>query len=126
MDESIRTALARTQTIDLTTTGRRSGEPRRIEIVIHNLDGRLVISGMPMPGRTRAWIHNVEADPAVVIHLKAGGVTADVQGTARVVTDSAERLELITGVARNWNRTDVEAMAEHSPLIEVTLPGYPA
>ena len=126
MDRTIRAALAQTQTIDLTTTGRRSGEARRIEIVLHNLDGRLVISGMPMPGRTRAWIHNVAADPAVVIHLKAGGVAADVPGTARVITDRAERLELVTGVARNWNRTDVDAMVEHSPLIEVIVPGFPA
>jgi deazaflavin-dependent oxidoreductase (nitroreductase family) len=126
MDDTVRAALAHAQTIDLTTTGRRSGQPRRIEIVLHNLDGRLVISGMPMPGRTRAWIHNVEADPAVVIHLKSRGVTADLGGTARVVTDPAERRELIVGVAQNWNRTDIDVMVEHSPLIVVTLPGYPA
>ena len=126
MDDTVRAALAQTQTIDLTTTGRRSGEPRRIEIVIHNLDGRLVISGMPVAGRTRAWLHNVEADPAVTIHLKGGGVVADVSGTARVITDPVERLELITLVARNWNRKDVDVMMEHSPLIEVTLAGYPA
>ena len=126
MDDTVRAALTQTQVIDLTTTGRRSGEPRRIEIVLHSLDGRLVISGMPMPGRTRAWIHNVEADPAVVIHLKAGPVVADLEGTARVVTDAAERRELIVGVASNWNRTDIDAMVEHSPLIVVTLPGYAA
>ncbi len=126
MDDTVHAALAQTQTIDLTTTGRRSGEPRRIEIVLHNLDGRLVISGMPVAGRTRAWLYNVEADPAVTIHLKGGGVVADMPGTARVVTDPAERLELITGVARNWNRKDLDVMMEHSPLIEVTLPGYTA
>jgi deazaflavin-dependent oxidoreductase (nitroreductase family) len=126
MDDTIRAALAQTQVIDLTTTGRRTGEPRRIEIVIHNLDGRLVISGMPMPGRTRAWIHNIEADPAITIHLKASGVVADVPGTARVVTDPAERRLLLAGVARNWNRSDLDVMIDHSPLVEVTVPGYPA
>ena len=126
MDATVRAALDRSQTIDLTTTGRRSGEPRRIEIVLHNLDGRLVISGMPVAGRTRAWLHNVEADPAVTIHLKNGGVMADVLGTARVVTDPVERRALLEGVARNWGRTDVDVMMEHSPLIEVTVPGYPA
>ena len=126
MDATVRAALDRSQTIDLTTTGRRSGEPRRIEIVLHNLDGRLVISGMPVAGRTRAWLHNVEANPAVTIHLKNGGVMADVSGTARVVTDPAERRALLEGVARNWGRTDVDVMMEHSPLIEVTVPGYPA
>jgi deazaflavin-dependent oxidoreductase (nitroreductase family) len=124
MDATVRAALGNSQTIDLTTTGRRTGEPRRIEIVLHNLGGRLVISGMPVPGRTRAWLHNVEANPAVTIHLKGGGVVADVEGTARVITDPAERRDLLAGVARNWGRTDLEVMMEHSPLIEVTVAGY--
>ena len=101
MDDTTRAALAHSQVIDITTTGRRSGEPRRIEIFLHNLAGRLVISGMPRPGRTRAWIHNLEADPALTIHLKGPFATADVPATARVVTDPAERRELLLGVARN-------------------------
>ena len=60
MDPRIHAALDRGQVIDLTTTGRRSGEPRTIEIVFHNIDGRIVISGMPSR-RTRAWLHNVKA-----------------------------------------------------------------
>jgi len=126
MDDGIRTALGRNQVIDLTTTGRRSRQPRRIEIYLHNLGGRLVISGMPVPGRTRAWIHNISAEPAVTIHLKGDGPAADIDGIARVVTDPAERTQLLEGVARNWGRRDLEVMLEHSPLIEVQLPGYPA
>ena len=53
-------------------------------------------------------------------------MTADLDGTARVITDPAERRELLIPVARNWGRTDLDAMVEHSPLIEVTIPGYPA
>ena len=126
MDDTIRAALAHNQVIDITTTGRRSGEPRRIEIFLHNLGGRLVISGMPMAGRTRAWLHNVAANPALTIHLKGPHAVADVQGTARVITDPAERRELLADVARNWKRTDLDVMVEHSPLIEVTVAGYPA
>jgi hypothetical protein len=111
MDDSIRAALGRNQVI---------------EIYLHSFDGRLVISGKPFPGRTRAWIHNLAADPALTIHLKNGGVVADVAGTARVVTDPAERRALVERVARSWGRTDVDVMVEHSPLIEVTVPGYPA
>ena len=126
MDDTIRAALGHNQVIDITTTGRRSGEPRRIEIFLHNLDGRLVISGMPRPGRTRAWIHNLDADPALTLHLKGPQAVADVDGTARVITDPAERREMLTGVARNWRRTDLDVMVAHSPLIEVTVPGFPA
>jgi deazaflavin-dependent oxidoreductase (nitroreductase family) len=123
MDPSVRIALDRGGIVDITTTGRRSGEPRRIEIVFHNVGGRLVISGMPMRDRTRAWIHNLEADPRLTLHLKQG-VTADLPATARIVTDEAERRDLLVHVARNWNRTDVDAMVAWSPLVEVTVPGY--
>jgi deazaflavin-dependent oxidoreductase (nitroreductase family) len=125
MDDDIRRALTTNGIIDITTMGRRSGEPRRIEIYMHAFDGRIVISGMPMPGRTRAWIHNLEADPSIVVHLKRG-VTADLPGTARIVTGLDERRELLTRVARNWKRTDLDDMVAHSPLIEVTIPGFPA
>ncbi len=125
MDDAIRAALAHSQLIDITTTGRRTGEARRIEIYLHNLGGRLVISGMPRADRTRAWIRNLSADPVLTIHLKGPYAVADVEATARVITDPAERRELLAGVARNWRRTDLEVMVEHSPLIEVTVPGYP-
>jgi deazaflavin-dependent oxidoreductase (nitroreductase family) len=126
MDDAVRIALDHTQVIDLTTTGRRSGMPRRIEIMVHNLDGRIVISGMPAAGRTRAWLRNVEANPAITLHYKGKGpgAVADVEAIARVVTDEAERRELLAGVARNWNRTDIDEMVLHSPLMVVTVPGY--
>jgi deazaflavin-dependent oxidoreductase (nitroreductase family) len=124
MDDRVRSALDHNQIIDLTTTGRRTGQPRRIEIYLHNLGGRLIISGMPRPGRTRAWIHNIAADPRVTVHLKGDEVHADLTGTARVISDPGERAALLPGVARNWERRDVEAMVAHSPLIEVTIPGY--
>ncbi len=123
MDPEVRAALDRGGIIDITTTGRRSGEPRRIEIVFHNVDGRIIISGMPMRERTRAWIRNLEADPTLTVHLKRE-VHADLAGTARIVTDEAERRRLLVHVARNWKRTDVDAMVAWSPLIEVMIPGY--
>jgi deazaflavin-dependent oxidoreductase (nitroreductase family) len=123
MDPIVRAALDRGGIIDITTTGRRSGEPRRIEIVFHNVGGRIVISGMPIRDRTRAWIRNLEADPDLTVHLKQG-VSADLAGTARIVTDEPERRDLLVHVARNWKRTDVDAMVAWSPLIEVTIPGY--
>lgn len=125
MDPAIRTALDRGGIVDITTTGRRSGQPRRIEIALHNVAGRLVISGMPMRDRTRAWIHNLEADPRLTLHLKQG-ITADLPATARIIADEAERRDVLVHVARSWNRTDVDAMVAWSPLIEVTVTGYSA
>ncbi len=106
--------------IDLTTTGRRTGQLRRIEIVLHNDHGQLFITGMPRADRTRDWIYNIEADPHAVIHLKQA-VVADVPATARVVTDPNERRPLIEAAARRWGRTDVPDMLRHSPLIVLTV-----
>ncbi|HEX7497786.1 MAG TPA: nitroreductase family deazaflavin-dependent oxidoreductase [Candidatus Limnocylindrales bacterium] len=122
MDDSIRRALTEGGTIDITTTGRLSGQPRRIEIVFHVIGGRIYISGMPRADRKRRWLSNLEADPRLTVHLKRG-VTADLPATARVVTDMAERRAILEHVARAWRRTDVDAMVAHSPLIEVTIDG---
>jgi deazaflavin-dependent oxidoreductase (nitroreductase family) len=122
MDENVRRALSRGHTIDITTTGRVSGEPRRIEIVFFNFDGRIYITGMPNPQRKRAWLLNLEADPRFTFHLK-GAVKADLPATARVITDEQERRDVLPKVAEAWHR-ELEPMVAHSPLIEVTIPGY--
>ena len=119
MNDAIRTALAGGGLIDLTTTGRRTGEPRRIEIVLHVIDGRIVISGIPRRQK-RAWLANIEADPRVTVHLKRD-VVADLPGAARVVTDERERRELLAHVARTWGRDDLDVMVRYSPLIEIIL-----
>ena len=116
LSEATRAALNRSQVIDLTTTGRRTGQLRRIEIFLHHEHGQLFITGMPRADRTRDWIYNIEADPHVVVHLKQS-VVVDVPATARVVTDPDERRPFIEAAARRWGRTDVPDMLRHSPLI---------
>jgi len=51
-------------------------------------------------------------------------VTADLPATARIVDDPDERRRVLAGVARIWNRTDLDAMVAHSPLIEVSIEGH--
>ena len=108
-------ALGHSQTIDITTTGRTSGQPRRIEIMLHSIDGRLLISGHP--GFPRGWIANLNADPALTLHLRRPSV--DVPARARTVTDAAERETLLAPIARSWH-IPLPAMVEGAPLIEVT------
>jgi deazaflavin-dependent oxidoreductase (nitroreductase family) len=122
-DTAIERLLGRGGLIDITTTGRRTGRPRRVEIVFHNISGRLFISGMPRVDRKRAWLRNLEADPHLTLHLK-GTVSADLPATARVITDPDERRALAEWLVGNaWPRMDALAMAAHSPMIEVTLEG---
>jgi deazaflavin-dependent oxidoreductase (nitroreductase family) len=125
VDPTIAAALSHGHTIDITTTGRRSGLPRRIELVFHNFGGRIYISGSPREGRTRAWIHNLTANPRFTFHLK-GPVVADLPATARVITDPTERRAVFEHVVKVWRGQDVETMNLHSPLIEVTIDGREA
>jgi deazaflavin-dependent oxidoreductase (nitroreductase family) len=120
VDDKVRDALSRPQSvIDITTTGRKSGEPRRLEIVLHNIDGHLYISGQPSRQR-RGWLANLDANPKLIIHLKRG-IKADLSATAREITEPVERRRVLEGVARHWNRGDVDTMMQYSPLIEVTV-----
>ncbi|HYL40461.1 MAG TPA: nitroreductase/quinone reductase family protein [Candidatus Binatus sp.] len=121
MDPRIARALTHGQLIDITTTGRVTGAPRRIEIVFHNLDGRLYISGIPNPQHQRAWLRNLEADPQFTFHLK-GPVVADLPATARVISEPDERRPIIERIARIWRR-DPAPMQAWSPLVEVTIEG---
>src|SRR5437667_5457457 len=117
--EAIDAALERGHTIDITTKGRRTGRPRRLEIVFHNIGGRIYISGTPYPGKRR-WLLNLESDPHFTFHLK-GRTSADLPAIARVIDDETERREILPHIARAWRRDDLERMVSYSPLIEVTF-----
>lgn len=114
------------RTIDITTLGRRSGIPRRIEVWLHRVDGRWYLTGMPGP---RSWYANLRAHPRFTVHLKHG-VTADLPATARPV-DEPTRRRVITAVLDLQNRPDVAARVSRrqnfddwfagSPLVEIVF-----
>jgi deazaflavin-dependent oxidoreductase (nitroreductase family) len=118
MDEQIRRALARDRTIDITTSGRHSGQPQRIEIWFHNLDGAVYITGLP--GK-RDWYANLLANPDFTFHLK-GDVVAKLSARATPITDSGERRNILTRILANLGRSvDLDAWLARSPLVAVTL-----
>jgi deazaflavin-dependent oxidoreductase (nitroreductase family) len=116
-ESRIARALSRGHTIDITTIGKRTGEPRRIELVFHNIDGRVIISGLP--GR-RGWYANLVANPRFTFHLK-GAVKADLPATGRAIVEPVERRAVMERVAQNWGRTDLDLMMARSPLVEVSF-----
>ncbi len=106
-------------TVDITTTGRRSGEPRRIEIWIVKLGGRVFIGGTPGP---RSWLANLRADPQMLLHLRTSDSnTHDIAVTATEVTDAEVREEFWTSAATEWYRgqVPVERLISESPLVEL-------
>ena len=69
----------------LTTTGRRSGQPREIEIWFTRHEGRYYLIA---EHRDQAnWVHNLRANPQV--HIRVAG--SSMEGTARVMDTKAER-----------------------------------
>ena len=115
MDDTVKRALQRGHRIDITTTGRRTGDQRRIELVFHNFDGRIYISGLP--GR-RAWYANLRKEPRFTFHLKVGA-RADLPARARAITDPTERRRVFERIATVWRNVDLETMIASSPLVEV-------
>ncbi len=115
MDEAIARALETGRTIDITTIGRASGQPRRIEIWFHNIDGHIYITGTP--GR-RDWYANLLANPAFTFHLKEG-VQADLPARARPITDSTEKRAVLQRILANLDRVnDLDNWVANSPLVE--------
>jgi deazaflavin-dependent oxidoreductase (nitroreductase family) len=108
--------LARHRTIDLTTTGRRSGRPSRIEIWWFHVDGRFVITGTPGP---RDWYANVLTDPAVTVHV-AGD---DIPARAIPITDPDTRRAVMSHPDTSWYSTQAELdrLIEGSPMVEIRL-----
>jgi hypothetical protein len=115
------------RTIDITTTGRRSGTPRRIEICFYRFDGTTYLSGVPGT-RPRDWLLNLTDNPHFVFHLKHD-VVVDLPAVATVVNDPIERQRVMVDFVREFNRRNgpdsgwptavLEEWVERSPLVKV-------
>jgi deazaflavin-dependent oxidoreductase (nitroreductase family) len=123
LEEAVQRALENDRTIDITTTGRRSGQARRIEIWRYRYDGRTFLSGSP---GTRDWYANLIANPEFTFHLK-GSAQADLPAVARPITDEEERREVTAGILEDLGRGSgsLEDWAESSPLVEVEFLDQP-
>jgi deazaflavin-dependent oxidoreductase (nitroreductase family) len=124
MNNEAASALATDQVIDITTTGRQTGQPRRIEIWFHRLDDKYYITGTP--GRPRSWYANLLAHPQFTFHLKESA-TADLPATARPITDAAEREKVLDRLLASLSELtsapgqEPAAWVAGSPLVEVTF-----
>src|SRR4051794_10264321 len=119
MDGQVQNALAKDGVIDITTHGRKTGEPRRIEIALWAVQGGNAITGRPT--RPRSWYANLLANPEFTLHLKHG-VQADLAARATPVTDPEERRRLLTEiVGRVGPEIPLEEWLEKSPLVRVEI-----
>lgn len=110
---------------DITTTGRKSGRPHRIETAFHSFDGELYLTGKP--GFPRDWMANLRANPSFALHLKRG-VEADLAARATEITDPVERAGVLYRIlTESWDTPEDKAKAvlprwvEGSPLVRFVV-----
>jgi len=119
VDLAARAALETDGTVDITTTGARSGLPRRSEIWFLHLDGRTFVTGTPGP---RNWYANLLADDRLTFHLKES-LVADLPARAVPVLDEETRGWVFTQPHR-WNRwylgeSSLEDLVASAPMVEL-------
>jgi deazaflavin-dependent oxidoreductase (nitroreductase family) len=121
MDADVRAALDRGGVADITTTGRKSGLPRRIEIYFHQFDGELYLTGRP--GFKRDWVANIAANPEFTLHLKHG-VRADVAVRGRLEPNPEERGRILyRALTESWgsdperSRAALDRWVESAPFV---------
>ena len=135
MDERVQRALAITpassataRTVDITTTGARTGLARRIEIWFYRAGGEVYLTTTPA---SRSWYANLRANPEFTFHLKHG-VRADLPATAEPVLDRDERHRIFSHIIADLNQPlhssylsqpvpPVEEWMDGSPLMHVTF-----
>lgn len=109
MKRETKDALDRGGIADITTIGRKSGKPRRIEIYFHHFDGEYYLLGRP--GKKRDWEANIKANPGFTLHLKRD-VTADIAAVGEPEPDpDVRRSILLRALIENWDSDPERAQA---------------
>lgn len=122
-----RSSPARDRTVDITTLGRRSRQPHRIEIWFYRVGGVVFLSALP--GK-KDWYANLQSEPRFTFHLKHG-VAVDLSVRATPVTDEEERRRIFGEIVDDLNQpgnpgriaqpANLEDWVAGSPLMEVSF-----
>jgi deazaflavin-dependent oxidoreductase (nitroreductase family) len=132
--DEVRRALAADQTIDIVTTGAKSGQRRTTEIWFTRVGGEIYITGTPAGDgtqgarRRRDWLANLTAHPDFELVLKES-TSAVLPAVATVVTDPEERRRVFTAPAASYYREttgSVDRLVDEAPLVRVTFTGEAA
>ena len=116
-----RDSTAWQRTVDITTTGARSGKARRIEIWFHHVYGRWYLSSTPA---RRDWYFNLLANPEFVFHLKHG-IRTDLQATAVPITDPSQKRLIFEYIVDDFNQPHNPAIVHQPQHVEDWMTGSP-
>ncbi len=118
IDPKILKVLEGTKVVDITTVGRKSSKPKRIEIWTHMRDGKLYVTGPP--GK-RSWYANMLANQEMTLHVKKKA-KADLPARARPILDKKERIAVFGKFTDNeLGEGPMEKWVKGCPLVEVVL-----
>ena len=120
MNDATKLALGKDRLIDITTTGRKTGQAHRIEIGFHIVEGEMYIIGTPGP---RNWLANLIANPRFTFHLKQS-LRADLPARATPIFTETRRRAVFAKIAERRQARqpmDLEAWVKGSPLVQVEL-----
>jgi F420H(2)-dependent quinone reductase len=129
--DALRLALADDQTIDIITTGARSGVRRTTEIWFTRVGDEIFITGTPAGDgttgarRRRDWLANLTAHPEFEFVLKES-VDAVLSAVATVITDRDERTRVFSAPEASYYREttgSIDRLVDEAPLVKVTFTG---
>jgi hypothetical protein len=132
MIEKIKKALESDQTIDIITTGAKSGLSRKTEIWFTNVEGRIIICGTPDASgnkgvRTpRDWLANLKANPDFLFCLKES-IQIELPARAVEILNLDDRRYLMSAPETEWYRDQVDSLddlVQNSPIVEVFFKDY--
>lgn len=118
MDDAVRQALEAGRNVDITTIGRKTGEPRRIEIWHHLVDGAVYLTSLPAK---KSWYANMLANPDITFHVKES-LQRDIPSIAVPVTDPDAKRHIFAGMKAAEERmahVELDRWVRESPLVRV-------
>ena len=127
LSDQVKQALALDRTIDIITTGAKTGKPRRTEIWYTRVGKRIIICGTPAaeggkgPIARRDWLANMKANPLFTFCLKES-IHAELPARAQIIIDEADRRAIMTAPETQWYRDQVDSVEQlvmGSPIAEV-------
>lgn len=115
---AIGAALLDDKVVDIVTTGGKTGASRRVEIWFHNIDGRVIICGLPRP---RGWLANLRKNPNLLFCFKQS-LRLEVPARGAEVVDLDDRRFIMGAPQTSWYRSkepSLDVLARESPIVEV-------
>jgi hypothetical protein len=125
--ERVLAALLGDRTVDIITTGARTGSARTTEIWTTIIGGEVFICGTPnasLPGvdrMPRDWLANLVAHPRFTLRVKST-TNADLAVEAVPVRDPADRLRIMSAPSTEYYRShaaSVEHASRDSPVVRL-------